>query len=33
VIGRGVERATEIHPEPVHWIDLAVVIDRRLASG
>ncbi len=33
LIVRGVERWTEIYPEPAHWIDLAVVIDRQLASG
>ncbi len=33
LIVRGVERWTEIYPEPARWIDLAVVIDRQLASG
>jgi predicted nuclease of predicted toxin-antitoxin system len=33
LIGRGIERLFELHPEPASWTDLAVILNRDFGSG
>lgn len=33
LIGRGIERWFELHPEPANWTDLAVILNRDFSSG
>lgn len=32
LVVRGIERWLELYPEPAHWVDLAVVLDRDFAG-